>query len=183
MISSGPPVELGNSILGMKDIFNMTTRSKMHHQYSSNEKICSEFIWQIFMGGLFLHKSFSLEQTRRILIPWKARGMKWWIGNEAKTGVNISPALEQQWVANEDHPGRPRWRHALLSCFFTDWHLVSEFTRSRTDYDPPIVSYFKHKLTCAFSDQTNNFWCFVIDQNTIFKLSLMSLRILSYHSK
>jgi hypothetical protein len=44
MISSGLPVEYGNSIAGMKDIFNMTTRSKIHRQYPSTERICSEFI-------------------------------------------------------------------------------------------------------------------------------------------
>jgi hypothetical protein len=55
-----------------------------------------------------------------------------------KPGVNFSPALSQQWVANEDHPVKPRWRHALLSYVFTDRHLVNQFTRSRTDCDSPI---------------------------------------------
>jgi hypothetical protein len=44
MISSGPPAERVNSIVGMKDIFNMTARSKMHHQYPGSERLCSEFI-------------------------------------------------------------------------------------------------------------------------------------------
>jgi hypothetical protein len=44
MINSGLPVQYGNSIAGMKDIFNLTTRSKMHRQYPSTKRIYSEFI-------------------------------------------------------------------------------------------------------------------------------------------
>jgi hypothetical protein len=37
---------------------------------------------------LVLLKSFSsFKQARRILISWKARGVKWWTGNETKTRV------------------------------------------------------------------------------------------------
>jgi hypothetical protein len=44
VISSGLPVEYGNSIAEMKDIFNMTTISKIRRQYPSTERTCSEFI-------------------------------------------------------------------------------------------------------------------------------------------
>jgi hypothetical protein len=102
-----------NSIIGMKNIFNMTARSKIHHQYYRTGRICSEFIWQIFTGALFLHKYFSsLEQTRRILIFWKARGVKWWIENDAKIrGQRLTcsvAAVSCQW--------RPSWDTEMKTC-------------------------------------------------------------------
>jgi hypothetical protein len=44
MISSGLSVKYGTSIVEMKDIFNITTRSKIHSQYHSTERIWSKFI-------------------------------------------------------------------------------------------------------------------------------------------
>jgi hypothetical protein len=68
---------------------------KIHHPYPSTERIYSEFIWQVFTGGLFLYKSFSsVEQTRRILISWKARGVRWWTGNHGSTSHLLCSVTE-----------------------------------------------------------------------------------------
>jgi hypothetical protein len=92
----------------------MTTKSKIHHQYLSTEGIFSEFIWQIFTGWLFLHKSLSSpEKTRRILISWKARGVKWWIGNETKPRNQLLTSS----VAAVSCQRRPSWETEMKTCF------------------------------------------------------------------
>jgi hypothetical protein len=136
--------------------------TKMHHQYPSTERVYSEFIWQIFTGGLFLYESFSsLEQTRRILISWKARGVKWWTGNEAETMGQLLTCS----VASLSCQRRLSWETKMKTCFSQLWfhglassksvHKISDqlwfADRSR------LYLILNKNWRVHFSDQTSNF--------------------------
>jgi hypothetical protein len=70
------------------------------------------------MGGLFLYKSFSsLEQTRCILISWKARGVKWWTGNGSETMDQLLTCS----VVSLSCQRRPFWETKMKTCSSQLW--------------------------------------------------------------
>jgi hypothetical protein len=120
------------------------------------------------------------------LISWIARGVKWWIGNVAETMGQLLNCS----VVSLSCQRRPSWETEMKTCSSQLWFhglasgkSVHKILDRLWFADRPRLYHILNKNWHVHSLTKLIIVMFLIYQNSIFELSSMNLRTLSYHSR